>query len=137
MKLDELEKVCGSKTDPIPDTCQRPVAGFNPPIMPTLPNRSLQRIPADASGKETRGCKIIKYTPNPNNPLGYDEHVEWIDIDKIDKKLQAKESKALVRSPDAHLGGVELDTPLMDHRYEYPYCQSGDHFTEEDWAGIS
>ena len=133
MKLDELEKVCGSKTDPIPDTCQRPVAGFNPPIMPTLPNRTLQRIPADAS-RESRGCKIIKYTPNPKNPLGYDEHVEWIDVDKIDKKLQAK------RSPDAHLGGVELDTYKIDHtdsRYEYPYCQSSEQFTEEDWAGIS
>lgn len=132
MKLDELEKACGSKTDPIPDTCQRPVAGFNPPIMPTLPNRSLPRIPAAAS-RETRGCKIVKYTPNPNNPLGYDEHVEWIDIDKIDKKLQA------TKSPDAHLGGVELDTPQMDQRYEYPYCQSGgyDQFTDEDWAGIS
>ena len=132
MKLEELEAICGKNTGHIPDTCQRPVTPTIP-IVPTVFNRGL--------------CKIIKYSPNPSSPSGYDEHVEWLDINKIEsKELKAK------KSPDAHLGGVELDhhVPNSDSRYEYPYCQDPmvqargyDQFTDEgafsseDWAGIN
>ena len=136
MKLDELEKECGKKTTPIPDTCQRQV---NLPIMPTLPcptHRTINRIPQDASKQELRSqtdglCKVTRFIPDQTYPSGFrrEDSYEHVDLDMHVMTAETKKSK---QSPDAHLGGVELDT--VNLRYAFPYSEE---FTHEDWEGIS
>ena len=127
MKLDELEKECGRKTEPINDPCQR-ASSPSIPMNQTVPNPQLNG----------GFCKIIRYTPDPTQPKGWREHVEWLDTNKLPTvQMEAK------KKHDSHLGGVEADhhIPGIEQdiaaaslRYAYPYT---DEFTREDWAGIN
>ena len=111
MKLEELEKECRKKSDPISGAA-----------LPYPAHKTISRMPKDASDDL---CKVVRFIPDQTDPSGFrrEESNEYIEL-HLD--TGAKRS-----SPDAHLGGVELD--IVDLRHAYPYSED---FTYEDWKGI-